>query len=293
MDSIITGLDFIISSLSALIILIFFSFVLYENKAFNKTARKAKGNIFAVEKFTHKNWLGKQVSYRLIIDYIVDGNKFRFAVKPGNDTFYYNIGQKIDVMFLPKNPCNVRIDRSSFFVFGILICIFFLFLQLSFYAGPYGLAKLTELYQLRQESVLPIASLVIIIVSLSLFFILNFIPYFNKLRHRIIKNIMGYEGAVTIGTVGDPLFNCDSVFYMNRRDYIGKIRVSKFLDYVSLFIFISIYLVLVWLAWGEYSRNIKDFDLYYLLVLVFSSLYFLFIIISGVVRCRNIGISKV
>ena len=228
-------------------------FLIIDHKNFLKTARKANGNVIAVEKYistTSTNSRSeKRTYYRPIIDYVANGDSYRLTASIGNSDIKYDIGQRVPVLFSPNNPKDAKMDTPMQYMLGGI----FTFL---------GLAGVIVFIFDHLESGFvwwePLLALLVVGVLANIVrksMKMAGVSSISEIKSEIKKQKAEHGNAVIVGSEGDPLLDKKRTFYSNRKDFMAEKSKLEFAKVIISLIFMIAGFVMLYFGWDIYLEE--------------------------------------
>ncbi len=228
-------------------------FFIIDHKKFLETARKANGNVAAIEKYISTTSTNGRTEtstyYRPIVDYVANGDNYRLTASIGTGDMKYVIGQRVPVLFVPDNPKDAKIDTPMQYMMGGI----FTFL------GLMGVGVF--IFDHLDSGIVwwePLIALSVVVFFANMVrkgMKLAGVSSIAEIKHEIKKHKKEQGNAVIVGSEDDPLLDDERTFYSNRKELMAEKGKLDFAKVIISLIFMFAGFVMLYFGWDMYLQE--------------------------------------
>jgi len=227
------------------------AFLVINHRNFREHAYKVRGKVVGIERYVSTSGSGSNRSrstfYRPVVEYVAQGNTFRFNSMIGRESIRHKLNQTVPVLVARDNPADARLDSNQITVMGAIFALVGLGLLIAF---PF-------VYEFSWYSVgiglFMLGSIAVVIMRIVRK--INF-RSFRDLTQQIRESNLAGKLA---GSADDPLLlnreGSDAVLFQTPQELRQETNRIARIERILLLIFLVIGLVLVWFGWGIYEKE--------------------------------------
>ncbi len=225
-------------------------FFIRDHKIFLITARKANGNVVAVEKYESTNSDNETTTYyRPIIDFTANNDNYRLTSSMGSGAITHEIGQRVPLLYMSDNPKDARLDGPAQYILGVVLTALGL--------GACSVYVFTHINDgfAWWDGVIAILVIGFLFIKARKFMKLAGVTSIDDIKREFKKAKKESGDAAIIGSKDDPFFDSTRIFYKNRKEFKAEKGKLEFSGKIINLVFLLVGCTLAYFGWEIYQEE--------------------------------------